>query len=416
MAVREREAVRGEGQSVPLGTAARELRLKPREFELAVRLGAVRTLPAAQPSGKRRVAREEIERHTAEAGFPEVLRARVWTLGTTEGAALMGISASRFGRLARAGCFDPVSFYVNRYRAVVWLYLAAELAEFADREPDLLTGRVPLAMREALDGGEDRRARRWRHRRREELTEQTADPWERAAATAALLDPAQLAEAVPDPYEHTHLRTLRPALTSVRTDAVAARDIIEKLTVADDPDEIAWLRFRLTVQLEEARDVRPAPRPEELSGAGAGLEPILGLGTGTGLVPEARPEPVPDSSPVPEPAMGLSPVPGRWPQPEGAARLRPDVEPEYEYQARPGSGFECGERPDPVHRLEPRCQAQRRETVARREPAPTARHGLWARLRGRKHRGPGRTDRGDRVGERGVRAGRGKPARTTRTS
>ncbi|MEV0279694.1 DUF6397 family protein [Streptomyces sp. NPDC050610] len=390
MAVREREAVQGEKQSVPLGAAARELRLKPREFELAVRLGAVRTLPAAPaapaaPQGKWRVAREEIERHTAEAGFPEVLRARVWTLGTTEGAALMGISASRFGRLARAGRFDPVSFYVNRYRAVVWLYLAAELAEFADREPDLLTGRVPLAMREELDGGADRRARGWRHRRREELTEQTEDPWARAAATAALLDSDQLSEAVPDPYEHSHLRTLRPALSPVRTDAAAARDVIEKLTVADDPDEIAWLRFRLTVQLEEARDARPAPRPEERS--------------------EARPEPEPDPPREPE----------RWPRMERVPGPRPDPEPEL--QARSPQQGRCsdpGEQPDPERRLEPRCRAQRHETAVRREPAPTARHGLWARLRGRKHRGPGRSDRGG--GGRGARVGQGKPARTTHTS
>ncbi|MFH8985425.1 DUF6397 family protein [Streptomyces varsoviensis] len=305
---------RSETRSVSLVAAARELRLKPREFELAVRLGVVRTLPAA-PQGRRRVAREEIERHTADPGFPETLRARVWTLGTTEGAALMGISASRFGRLARAGRFAPVSFYVNRYRAVVWLYLAAELAEFADREPDLLTGSVPRAMREALDAGEDRRAREWRHRRREELTEQTADPWARAAVTAALLDPDQLSAAVPDLCERTHLSTLRPALTSAPPDAAAARDVIEDLTVADDPEEIAWLRFRLTVQLEEARDACPAPRVETRAGEGRETVPVLESvsesDADTDLHLDSEREPVPNAGPVPVavqgPGLALSP-------------------------------------------------------------------------------------------------------------
>ncbi len=380
MAVREREAVRGEGQggtrnkapgevrsearSVPFGAAAKELRLKPREFELAVRLGVVRTLPAA-PHGKRRVAREEIERHTADAGFPEALRARVWTLGTTEGAALMGISPSRFGRLARAGRFAPVTFYVNRYRAVVWLYLAAELAEFADREPDLLTGRVPLAMREALDAGEDRRARGWRHRRREELIAQTEDPWERAASTAALLDLDQLSEAVPDSYERTHLRTLRPDLSPVRTDAVAARDVIEKLTIADDPDEIAWLRFRLTVQLEEAREVRPALRPEEEASLERG--PVE---RGPESDPELAPEPVLASDPR------LEPPRRHEDETESESRLEPGCRPHEARQVQRTPG---------IHR------AQRHETPARREPAPRERYGLWARLRGRKHRGHSRT-------------------------
>ncbi|NEE44437.1 hypothetical protein G3M55_07410, partial [Streptomyces sp. SID8455] len=69
------------------------------------------------------------------------------------GAALLGIAAARFTRLARAGCVSPVTFYLNRYRAVVWLYLADELASFAAREPELLAGRTPLGMRTMLEAG-----------------------------------------------------------------------------------------------------------------------------------------------------------------------------------------------------------------------------------------------------------------------
>ena len=67
----------------------------------------------------------------SEDGFPEALRERVKTVGTTEGAALMEVTTARFTRLARLGLVVPVKFYLNRYRAVVWLYLAEELRQFA---------------------------------------------------------------------------------------------------------------------------------------------------------------------------------------------------------------------------------------------------------------------------------------------
>ncbi|WP_240351635.1 DUF6397 family protein [Streptomyces olivoreticuli] len=246
---------------IPFGRAARELELKPREFELAVQLGHVRTVVFG-PGGRRRVPRDEIERHTAATGFPDTLRTRVWVVGTAEGAELMGISPARFGRLARAGCFAPVRFYVNRYRAVVWHYLAADLVEFADANPDLLTGRTPPALRTALAEREDRRARTWRARRIDQLLALAEDPWERAAVIASVLGPEQLADAVPDPYERSYVSTMRPELAHGRPNAAAGREVIDKVTLAAEPDEIEGYRRRLTIALTEAREVRHAPRPE----------------------------------------------------------------------------------------------------------------------------------------------------------
>ncbi|CAM5282077.1 hypothetical protein SVIOM74S_07986 [Streptomyces violarus] len=109
-------------------------------------------------------------------GTPDGLAERVRTVGTADGAALLGIAAARFTRLARAGCVSPVTFYLNRYRAVVWLYLADELASFAVREPELLAGRTPLGMRTMLEAGADRRARNWRTQRIERLLDRTRGP------------------------------------------------------------------------------------------------------------------------------------------------------------------------------------------------------------------------------------------------
>ncbi|MFF4734367.1 DUF6397 family protein [Streptomyces sp. NPDC001262] len=249
-------------QGVPFARAARELGLTPRDFELAVQLGEVRTLVCG-PGGRRRVPQEEIERHRAAGGFPEALRSRLWVVGTAEGAELMGISPSRFGRLARGGHFAPVRFYVNRYRAVVWHYLASDLAEFADRRPELLTGRSPFPLRAVPEERTDRRPRSWRARRVEQLTGRAEDAWQRAAALAAVLDPVQLADAVPDPDERAHLRLLRPVLVSARPVAPAAREVIDALVVAEDPDEIEWYRHCLWAALQEARADRCPPRREE---------------------------------------------------------------------------------------------------------------------------------------------------------
>ncbi|MFJ3581910.1 DUF6397 family protein [Streptomyces sp. NPDC090127] len=272
--------------------AARELELRRDEFQFAVQLGLVRTVPgAAQPparrpgtqrapgaepaapdsrSTRRRVAQGEIDRLRAAPDFPSGLRERVRTVGTTEAAELLSVRAERFTKLARTGHLSPVRFYLNRYRAVVWLYLAAELGEFALTHPGLLTGRLPGEIRERVEGGEDRRPRNWRARRLGLLLRATGDPWARAAAIAALLDPGQLAEVVDDPYERTHLDRLRPEPPSGLPESAASREIAERLMVADDPDEVLWHRMSLALALNEARADRPAPRPESAPDATAG--------------------------------------------------------------------------------------------------------------------------------------------------
>ncbi len=198
------------------GRAARELGLKRSEFELAVCLGRVRTVPDEGGGGARRVARTELERLRGQDDFPHGLRDGVRTVGTTEGAALMDVPKSRFTRLARLGLLVPVRFYLNRYRAVVWLYLAEELRQFAadERNAPLLRGRMPEELRDRLASGADLRPRNWRGRRLGFLLRQARDPWERAAAVASLLDTAQVAEVVPDPYERARLDRLRPAAPS----------------------------------------------------------------------------------------------------------------------------------------------------------------------------------------------------------
>ncbi|MFD5325301.1 DUF6397 family protein [Streptomyces sp. NPDC127092] len=263
---------------VPQVRAARELGLRRDEFRLAVDLGFVRTVRGAPPGtadvhgdpARRRVPRGEIERLKAAPDFPEGLRERVRAVGTAEGAELLAVTRDRFARLARTGHFSPVRFYINRYRAVVWLYPAAELAEFALNHPRLLTGRLPLDVRTRADEErQDWRPRNWRARRLGALLRASSDPWDRTAAIASLLDPAHVAEVVDDPYERVYLHRLRPAPPIWRPNTPAAREIADRLMLADDPDEILWHRMSLGLALDEARAEREAPRPGMPSGAGS---------------------------------------------------------------------------------------------------------------------------------------------------
>ncbi|MFG2550535.1 DUF6397 family protein [Streptomyces sp. NPDC048581] len=243
--------------------AARDLGLKRRELELAVHLGLMRTVPD-EGGGGRRVPRSEIDRLRSETGFPDLLLERVKAVGTVEGAGLMDVPNGRFTRLARLGLIVPVSWYLNRYRAVVWLYLAEELKQFATDEknaPLLNARRTPEGLRGMLDAGVDLRPRNWRGRHRGFLLRQTDDPWERAGALAAFLDPVQIAEIVPDPYERSHLNRFRPGPPASGAPGSPAAHIAERLMTADDPDEISWLRADLTAVLHEARETRAAPRP-----------------------------------------------------------------------------------------------------------------------------------------------------------
>ncbi|MET9533659.1 DUF6397 family protein [Streptomyces sp. NPDC006649] len=248
------------GKALAPGRAARELGLKRGEFELAVQLGHI-GVTTDGVGARRRIAMEEVDRLREMEGFPDTLRGRVMTVGTAAAAELVGISPARFTRLARAGCFTPVSFHLNRYRAVVWMYLAAEVEEFASDQPALLTGRAPEALRGRLAAGEDWRARNWRGRRQALLLRRAEGAWARAAVLAGALDPVQLAEVVDDPYERAYLNRLRPEPVAVRPDSPAAREAAERLLSPDDPDEILWCRTSLILALEEARAGVGAPRP-----------------------------------------------------------------------------------------------------------------------------------------------------------
>ncbi|MFE1025084.1 DUF6397 family protein [Streptomyces sp. NPDC058818] len=242
--------------------AARELGLRRSEFDLAVHLGRVRTVPD-EGGGGRRVARDEIERIRAGEGFPEALRDSVRTVGTMEGAALMDVPRARFTRLARLGLLVPVKFYVNRYRAVVWLYLADELRQFAtdERNAALLKGRTPEGLRDQLTEGLDLRPRNWRGRHLGFLLRQADDPWARAAAVASVLDPVEVSGVVRDPYERSYLHRFRPVPPAHGSPGSPAAQLAEEIMTATDPDEIDWLRTDLAGAVEAARGQRPAPRP-----------------------------------------------------------------------------------------------------------------------------------------------------------
>lgn len=299
--------------SLAQSRAARELGLKRGEFELAVRLGRVRTVPA-HDGGRRRVAREEIERVRDTAGFPDSLRERVRAVGTTEGAGLMDITTARFTRLARAGMLTPVRFYLNRYRAVVWLYLAEELREFATAEVNapLMTGRAPDRMRARLDAGIDLRPRNWRSRHAGHLLGQSTDAWERAAAVASLLDPGTILELVKCPYERGYLSKLRPESAGHGAPDSPSARIAERIMTADDPHEISWLRASLLLSLAEARRLRPAPRPNAGTSVAADQERLAPTTYSNGVAP---PEPDVEAAGVATGAGEQCPVATEPPRP-----------------------------------------------------------------------------------------------------
>ncbi|MFB7512518.1 DUF6397 family protein [Streptomyces sp. NPDC056144] len=295
--------------TVTVTRAAEELRLARGEFRLAVRLGFVRTVPAGSGAGggggpgeRRRVEWTEIDRLTSAPDFPAGLRERVREVGTREAAALLGVAPDRFTRLARTGHLAPVRFYLNRYRAVVWRYLASEVGEFALARPALLAGHLPLDLRERLAAQEDTRARNWRMRRLGLLLRAAEDdPWSRAAALASMLDPAHLAEVVPDPYERARLDRLRPPPEPGLPLSGAAREAVDRLARAEEPDEVAWYRSTLAQALGKARTTRQAPRPAHTDAE------------------TPRPLEQQPSSPSPAP---LEPAPSPLPTPSDARRSR----------------------------------------------------------------------------------------------
>ncbi|MFK0253754.1 DUF6397 family protein [Streptomyces sp. NPDC090445] len=233
--------------------AAGELGLSRSEFARAVQLGIVRAGRPA-PGGAARYTRAELDRVSSAEGFPDTLRARVETVaGSGAAGRLMGIGPSRFIRLARCGRITPVGYRINRYRAVVWLYLAAELREFADRDPELLSGGPPEEDRQLMAAGTDLRPRNWRDRHVELLLGRTADPWERAAVLASVLPEEEVRQAVPDPAERIVLAALAPPPPYGHPQIPAAAAVAQRLLRAEPPDEVHWYRAGLDFVLAGAR-------------------------------------------------------------------------------------------------------------------------------------------------------------------
>lgn len=341
-------------RTVTPGRAAQELELRRDEFRLAVQLGLVRTVRAGEGE-RRRIERCELDRLRAAPDFPAGLRERVRAVGTAEAAALLGITADRFTRLARTGHFSPVRFSLNRYRAVVWMYLAQEVAEFGLTCPSLLTGRLPLELRERLAAHEDRRPRNWRTRRLGLLFRATEDPWARAAAIASLLDPVQVAEVVDDPYERSHLDRLRPPPPPGAPTGAGAREIAERLTRADEPDEILWHRLSLALALDEARAQRQAPHPGDARDTGAALRvppiplvpPIPSIPPVSSMPPVSSIPPVSPTPPV-SPIPLMPPIPPMSPTPPGASAPPPTTDRPVVTDrppGRPGAGDRSAGRP-----------------------------------------------------------------------
>ncbi|MEW2134310.1 DUF6397 family protein [Streptomyces sp. NPDC005435] len=247
--------------------AARELGLNRAEFELAVQLGRIRTVRDEGGNG-RRVERAEIDRIRAEDGFPDTLRTRVRLVTTTGAAALMDISPGRFARLARLGLLVPVRFYLNRYRVVVWQYLAEEAEQFAARDVNthLLKGRTPETLRSQVAAGVDLRPRNWRGRHLGFLLRDAeGDPWARAGALASLLPPDEVVAATESPAERARLERLRPVPPRHGAPGTPSADIAEELMTAQDPDEIMWLRADLEQTLAQARAGSQKERPRARS-------------------------------------------------------------------------------------------------------------------------------------------------------
>ncbi|MCX2968443.1 MULTISPECIES: DUF6397 family protein [Streptomyces] len=281
--------------SVAPQRARHELMLTPREFELALELGEFTTVPPQRSGGRRRVAASELARLRAEPGFPDVLRVRLRVVGAGEGAALLGVGPARFTRLARAGCFGPVRYTVNRYRRLVWLYLAAELEQFAAWHPGLLHGALPRTLRAPLAEREDWRPRLWRGRRVAQLLRHAEGPWGVAAVHAAVLAPRELVEAVPASRERLALAALRPSLSPVRTDSPAAAAAVAEVLTARAAEEVHWHRLSLALALAQAR--REAP-------GGAAGHP---LGPPRPPAGEARPSAPPQPGAAGEPGRGSGP-------------------------------------------------------------------------------------------------------------
>ncbi|MCP3754230.1 DUF6397 family protein [Streptomyces sp. TBY4] len=235
------------------GRAAEELGLSRSEFARAVQLGLVRAGPQGSARAPR-YTRTELDRVRSAEGFPEALRERVETVaGAEAAAAVLGVGPSRFTRLARCGHLTPVGYRINRYRAVVWLYLTAELRDFASREPGMLRGSAPSADRELMEARADLRPRKWRERHVGLLLRRTADPWERAAVLASVLPEDDVRAIVPDAADRILLCALAPPPPFGHPQVPAAAEVATRLLRAGSPDETDWYRTSLDFALTGAK-------------------------------------------------------------------------------------------------------------------------------------------------------------------
>ena len=177
-------------------------------------------------------------------------------VGTVTGSELLGVSRGRFLLLARAGCLCPARWYVNRYRALVWLYPAEEVVAFAGARPEWLTGRLPEAVRAGLDRGLDLRPGTWRARRTDLLVARAADARQEVAVWFSLLGAERSADLLPDPGERLRMAGERVSLLTGAPAAAAGEEGCPVPLVAQDVAETAHARARLSEALERAR---PAP-------------------------------------------------------------------------------------------------------------------------------------------------------------
>ncbi|MGY0063241.1 DUF6397 family protein [Streptomyces sp. LZ34] len=168
-----------------LEAARRELGLQSAEFAVGIEHGVIR---ASWSLGERRVRANEVARWRTS---PSELEEQTRLVGAAEAAGLAGVSAHRFGQLARLGIIRPVRSYTNRYQREVWLYSAAETRQIPQRHPELVGPRLPGALLAELASGTDRRAEAFRARRRTQALSALPDAWTRAAAWSHWSGPEQ---------------------------------------------------------------------------------------------------------------------------------------------------------------------------------------------------------------------------------
>lgn len=313
----------GAGDPIALDQVRDALGLEFDEFEVALQVGEVRTVACGPAQWK--VPRAEVERLLTERdradGGPEALRERLRLVSSKGAAEAMGVSRNRFVLIARAGDVSPVRWYVNRYRAVVWLYRPRELAEFAQHNPTWLKGRLSQHLRETAQDARDLRPRAWRERRAAHLVRDAYDAWDEAAVWAALLGPEAVGEAVPDPGERARLRRLRATLPPGRPGR-ATPETVRDITTADDPDEIAQALLSLADALTRARAQQPAPWASPLPALPPAPLPVPMPLAEAGAV---LPDPVPrEAEPGEREPWGAGPgrLQPRGPQPRGVGQGR----------------------------------------------------------------------------------------------